>query len=206
MSRWPSLVAASALVLLMAAPALAHAALVSSDPADGATVTTPYVLNAVYDEDLKVDGSSITVRDAAGDIVAEGGVLDDPLHMIVNLPALAAGDYSVHWVAITADDNGKTQGDFAFTVAAATPAPTPTPSPTAAPSPAPGTASPGSGPTQTAAPPATASPIATSAPTPSPAPAQPGSGSSSSTDLLVPLLVAVVVVAALGWFYLRRRA
>jgi methionine-rich copper-binding protein CopC len=178
--------------------ASAHAKLEDSDPLENGTIATPYVLVARYDEELAADRSSVVVRNNAGDIVAEGGVAtDDAFTMVAELPLLPPGAYVAHWIAITPDDNGKTQGDITFNVIAATPSPSPTPtrSPTAPPS---------TGPPASTAPTATASsaPSPTVSPAPSPAP---DGGQPSGTELIVPLVLAGAVVVALGWFLLRRR-
>ena len=48
-------------------PGLAHAELEESDPADGATITTPYTLTATFSEEFDPDRSFIRVRGPAGD-------------------------------------------------------------------------------------------------------------------------------------------
>ena len=69
-------------------------------------------------------------RCCQGRYVAEGGLsADDAFTQIVELPAVPPGAYQAHWISITADDNGKTQGDVNFTVVAATPSPAVTPTP-----------------------------------------------------------------------------
>jgi methionine-rich copper-binding protein CopC len=135
--KWRAAIVALGWLFSVAPAVLAHAVLVTSTPANGATITTPSTLDATFDEELKADGSSITVRDAAGNVVATGGVRDDTLHQIVDLPALPAGQYVAHWISITADDNGKTQADITFSVSVASPAPTVAASPSPAPTPSP---------------------------------------------------------------------
>jgi methionine-rich copper-binding protein CopC len=184
-------------VLAVSAPvALAHAALETSDPPAGGTIASPYVLVFRFDEALKSEGSSVVVRGASGTIVAQGGLSqDDAFTQIVELPAVPAGAYEAHWIAITADDNGKTQGDVTFTVVAATPPPSVTPQPSVSPTYQP---PPSSTPPATSAPTPTAAvtPTATSAPVPS---------QSSGADLIVPLVLVGAVAIGLGWFLLRRR-
>jgi len=133
-------VAAVFLLLLSVSSVAAHAELVSSDPSDGATIETPYTVTATFSEEFSADPeiSFLRVQDAAGDTVASGGQsADDPLMMIVDVPALDPGVYTVRWQTTTADDNGVERGTFTFTVAAtATAAPTATaaaPAPTATP-------------------------------------------------------------------------
>jgi methionine-rich copper-binding protein CopC len=190
----PALFASFAL-LSTASGALAHAALESSDPAEGESIATPYVMVARYDDELTPDGSSLIVRAAAGTIVAQGGVAeDDSFTMIVELPLLVPGPYVAHWIAITADDLGKTQGDINFIVVEGTPSPAPTVTPGT-------TAAPSGEPTTSLTPEASFSPAPTPAPTPPPA----SGGQPTGGELIVPLVLAGAVIVALGWFLLRRR-
>ena len=137
------------------------------------------------------------MRDGSGTVVAEGGIVDDNFTMIVELPAVPVGSYQAHWIAITADDNGKTQGDVNFTVVAATAPPSVTPQPSVSPT---------YQPPPSSTPPATASAITTETPTPTPAASPaPGTGGASGTELVVPLILVAALVVALVWFLLRRR-
>jgi len=181
-----------------ASTACAHAALETSDPVDGGTIASPYVLVFRFDEELKSDGSSVSVRDSSGAIVAEGGLSpDDAFTQIVELPAVPPGAYQAHWVSITADDNGKTQGDVNFTVITATPSPAITPTPATSPTYAPPSES------ATASPAATAASTTTPLPTASPAPG--GSGQPAGSELILPIVLVGAVVAGLAWYLLRRR-
>jgi len=177
------------MTLLFALPALAHAELVESDPADGATIETPYTLTATFSEDFSADPdqSFIRVQDAGGDIVAEGGHSDQAATMTAELPALPAGEYTVRWQTTTADDNGTERGTFTFLVEA---------SPT-----------PGATPPLTDEPDASATPSPTQAPSPAPS-ASPtvsnGSSTGVGTDVLVALVIAVGAVGGLAYFLLRR--
>jgi methionine-rich copper-binding protein CopC len=191
------------LVLVLSAPAtFGHASLEESDPPDGGTIATPYVLVARYDEELKSDGSSIVVRDSGGNIVAQGGLsLDDAFTMTVELPALTPGEFVAHWIAITADDNGKTQGDITFAVVTATPSPAATPTPATSPTPTPPSASATAG----ASPTPTTAATATALPTPPPSPALGDSGQTTGSELIIPIVLVGAVVVGLAWFLLRRR-
>ena len=181
-----------------AAPAWAHAQLLESDPAEGGTIASPYVLVFRFDDELKAEGSSVVVRDASGTEVATGGLSqDDAFTQVVDMPAVAPGAYQAHWIAITADDNGKTQGDVNFTVVAATPVPSVTPTPATSPTYAPPTQS------ATASPPAT--PAVTASPVPTPTPAPGDSGQPAGAELILPIVLVGAVVVGLAWFLLRRR-
>jgi methionine-rich copper-binding protein CopC len=186
----PALLALSA--VLAAAPITwAHASLDDSDPAEGETIVTPYVVVARFDEELTPDGSSVVVRDAAGAIVAQGSVaLDDAFTMLVDLPTLAPGAFVAHWIAITADDLGKTQGDINFFVTANA---------------SPNTTAPGTSNSSTPAATATVAASGSLAPTPAPTPPPAAGSGATGGELIVPIVLAIAVVAALGWFLLRRR-
>jgi methionine-rich copper-binding protein CopC len=111
---------------------LGHAALVTSDPADGATIKTPYTLTATFDDTLTPNGSSILVQAANGNTLATGTVsATDAKVMSAQLSVLPEGPYTVLWTAVTADDSAITRGTYHFNVGAAgasvTPAPTPSP-------------------------------------------------------------------------------
>jgi copper resistance protein C len=191
-------------VLALSAPAaFAHATLLESDPSEGGTIATPYVLVFRFDEELKSDGSSVVVRDGTGNVVAQGGLsLDDSFTQVVEMPAVVAGSYVAHWIAITADDSGKTQGDVNFTVVAATPPPALTATPATSPTyEAPST-------TATASPSPSATPATTANPAPTPTPsAAPGdSGQATGSELIIPIVLVGAAVVGLAWFLLRRRS
>jgi copper resistance protein C len=177
-------VAALLVLLLSASGVAAHAELVSSDPADGATIETPYTLTATFSEEFSDDAevSFIRVQDAAGEVVASGGQSpDDPTMMSVDLPALDPGEYTVRWQTTTADDNGTERGNFSFTVAAAaTAAPTATPRASAA-----------------------STAVASAAPTATPGGSS-GSSTGTSNDVLLALAIGVVIVGVLAFFLVRR--
>lgn len=110
------LIAASAFAL--AAPAAqAHAFLERAIPAVGSTVHAPAQLDLFYTEGVVPAFSSVTVR-GNGQPVAVGKLRNgkDAKELLVPLPKLAPGDYTVVW-HVTAEDTHKTQGDFRFVVA-----------------------------------------------------------------------------------------
>ena len=123
-----NLIVAALLALSLPAFVMAHAHLEESDPADGATITTPYTLSATFSEEIDPLASSLVVKDASGAEVASGSVdPDDHTTMTADLPQLRDGVYTASWTSVTPDDGGIERGTFTFTVAAAgaTPAPTP---------------------------------------------------------------------------------
>ena len=197
MPRLPSRLAlALALSLLTVgltpALALGHAELESSTPADGTTVEgSPDEIVLVYSEAV-VEGSSLTLRDAGGAVVATGGPDPaDATRMTIDPPELAPGAYQIESAARSADGHVDRM-TVSFTVTPApTPEPTPTPTPTAFEQP---TATPSAAPTP--------SPEPSPTPVPSAEPSEPTAGTS---DVLIPILAAVVILGALGAYLLRRR-
>jgi copper transport protein len=118
----------SALAVLMLAAlfiggggvALAHAKLVSSNPVDGSKLTTaPTQVTLKFSEELSTDASTVSVKDATGTTVDAGNAAVDKAdrtQMTVGLGMLHDGSYTIHWKAVTADDNGVMEGDIRFTV------------------------------------------------------------------------------------------
>ncbi len=114
------------LLLLQAAFAgevFAHALLVESEPANGALLQqSPERVVATFSEELDSGLSSMRVFDAQGAQVDNGdGGVDlndlDHLSMVVTLPPLPAGTYTVSWNVLSAADGDGTEGAFTFTLA-----------------------------------------------------------------------------------------
>lgn len=181
--RAPVLTIAILAALLVPGVALAHAELVSSEPADGSTVgTDPGTISATFSETIDPGRSSMELRSPSGQTVATGTVDASQTSMTLPYPALDPGTYTVRWTTVTPDDNGVERGTFTIVVAAAS-------------------GSPGA---------STASLVPVDiAVSPSPAAsAESGSattGSNGLADVLLPLIVVVLVVGGL-LLLLRRRA
>jgi methionine-rich copper-binding protein CopC len=191
--RVAALAAVAATLLLFPASVAAHAELLEATPADGATVEgTPAEISAKFDEPLLTDGSTFSIRNAAGERLAVGQIdPDDATRLIIDpVPELAPGEYEIRWRAATAD--GHAENDtWRFTVTAA-PTPAPTPEPTAA-----STAS--AEPTPSVTP----EPTATPAPSASPTPSEPAG--SSDGDVILPIIAALAIVLIAAGFLLSRR-
>jgi methionine-rich copper-binding protein CopC len=101
-------------------PAFAHALLVRADPSVGSTVAgAPPELSLRFSERVELPFTHVQVLDAKGANVATGEprVSDkDKLAIVVGLPKLPAGTYTVVWHA-TSVDTHKTEGHFTFSVA-----------------------------------------------------------------------------------------
>lgn len=101
--------------------ALAHAELVSSDPAAGTKLTkAPAKVTLVFSEEIDDQGSSFTVTDAKKATVGTGKLdLNDLDHktLIGTLNAgLGDGVYTVAWDVLTSDDKAEESGTFTFGV------------------------------------------------------------------------------------------
>jgi methionine-rich copper-binding protein CopC len=167
-----------------AGPVAAHAELVSSDPADGATVTgSPDEVVTVFDEPL-LDNSSMELIGPDGSRVATGDVDPaDRTRMVIAVSDITPGEYEARWTAASADGHVE-RGTFGFTVVEPTPSPTasPTPRPSEMPSPRP-----------------------SAGPTPSPTPSGNGTPAGGAADVLFPLLGVVIAIVALGALLMRNR-
>ena len=120
----------SAAVLLLSAlfvaPASAHARLVSSNPSDGAKLSSqPTTVNVTYGEETSLTKSTLQVfyqKDASSpQVQADNGdakvdVNDRTKAGVTLKSGLGAGIYTVKWHTLTEDDNGQADGIFTFTV------------------------------------------------------------------------------------------
>lgn len=180
-----------AAVLVLAAPAAAHARLLSSTPKDDSTAVKAVTqVTLRFSEPVKQSLTTVRVTGADGGAHSTGGprVVDDTVTQQVS--ALPAGVVKVGWRTVSVDGH-TIEGSFTFTNRVAPPSPSAEPSPPAA-SPAPTTSS------------APAAPAATTA-----APGmQPASGDSGSTVAGFFTGLAVVLAAGLValWFWRRGKS
>lgn len=191
------IVAAAAVTVMSAFPAtaLAHAELTRAIPADGATVTEPVTfVSGRYTEDLTPD-SNLNILDAGGNTVATGAVNPDDDRVMIARPAspLIDGTYTVRSTAISSVDGHPERETWTFTVAI-TASPSPSPRPTAGSS-VPATTSPTPDASPSAVPPVSPTPTASQVP---------GSPTTSTTDVLLPIVAALALVLLLGGFLLSR--
>lgn len=115
------LVTAIAATVLLGAPAQAHAKLLSSSPADGATVGPRlHAIVLTFDDVVQLVPRSMVVTGAGGaPLTARPPQLTSPRVMQLRMPdRLAPGPYFVAW-RILADDGHIESGTLSFTVSAA---------------------------------------------------------------------------------------
>ncbi|MEV8514219.1 copper resistance CopC family protein [Dactylosporangium sp. NPDC051484] len=178
--------AALLVILLPAQPAWAHERLVSTDPADGASVTTPITeVTLTFNAPVKSRFSTVVVTGADGAGHAQGAPRAVDSTLIQAVGALPPGPVRVAWRTVSADGH-PIEGQFTFTNAAPPPA-------SAAASPSPAT---------------TGSAAGSAAAAPSPAADQPASSGQDSPATAWWWIVAAVVLvpaAAGGWLWSRRR-
>jgi copper resistance protein C len=115
------LVLAAILFLAIQSQAWAHAFLDHAEPKVGGTVaSSPPEIKIWFTQELEPAFSTIEVQDAQGNEVDKKDVhLDDKdkTLLIVSVPPLPDGTYSVTW-HVTSVDTHRTQGHFEFTVKA----------------------------------------------------------------------------------------
>jgi copper transport protein len=107
-------------VALLAAPALAHANLLSSDPANGTTVpTAPSQVSITFSEPPDPTLSSIQVLDPTGaqhQVGSPAVAPGDPTTLIEQVGSLADGVYTVAWQTVSKTDGHVAGNTFAFGV------------------------------------------------------------------------------------------
>jgi methionine-rich copper-binding protein CopC len=102
--------------LFAAAQAQAHARLVSSTPAEGASAPAPKQLVLTFSEKLQPKFSTARLTKNDVETPVKAVVAKDRTTMIVTPgQALTVGAYKLHWQVVTADTH-KMQGDVSFTV------------------------------------------------------------------------------------------
>ncbi|HEX5039723.1 MAG TPA: copper resistance protein CopC [Candidatus Limnocylindria bacterium] len=132
MRRWLAGLSLATLLLAVPGTAAAHAELIGSDPADGATLArAPAEVELTFDGELDPDGSAFTVIGPSGEEVGSGGVDLDVAERNVMRGALdgdESGAYEVRWTAASIDGHAE-QGTLAFSVGSAQPPNTALPHP-----------------------------------------------------------------------------
>jgi methionine-rich copper-binding protein CopC len=105
-------------LLLGVSPAGAHAELESSDPQDGATLTSaPEAITFVFGEEILPQGNAVTLTDVAADVRLEVGLVDvDGDTVSVTWPESSpAGQFRAAFRVVSADGH-PINGTITFTV------------------------------------------------------------------------------------------
>lgn len=98
----------------------AHAHLVSSQPANGATVTAaPASVTLVFSESAKVTALSLQAAGEKSPQKLAVSIAEDSTSHVIALPILTAGDYVLTWRALS-DDGHVTSGTVKFSLRAGT--------------------------------------------------------------------------------------
>jgi copper transport protein len=121
-----ALVTVSGLVVGTAAPASAHAELISSTPSDGETLQdSPGRLLLRLSESVELAATRVTITDGSGRNIAAtslglrtspGASTEEPATLVVRLPHLGTGQYRLSWTTLSSDDLHVTQGVMVFGV------------------------------------------------------------------------------------------
>ena len=112
------ILAAAVLSLAAAGQASAHARLLKSDPAKGATVAAPAALKLSFSEGVVPAQSSVALTGPGGKAAAIGPMALAKNNKVVIVPVsgnLAAGAYKVDW-KMTSEDGHTMTGTFGFKV------------------------------------------------------------------------------------------
>jgi len=124
----------------IALPAAAHAELISSDPADGASVTELTTIHLEFSEDLLEIGNKVTVTDGAGTEHEATLTFPESNQIDATVTDIAPGAVTIAWRNASVDGHTE-EGQFGVTLLAPSPSPSPTPTvtvtATATPSPSP---------------------------------------------------------------------
>lgn len=170
-------VLACLLLAIVPSVVFAHAELDEATPGPGDVVrTVPRELVATFTQNLDPRRSSISLRSASNAVLADGRVTG-AREIRLTLPRLSPGTYTVRWTTYSTEDNEIARGTYTFRVAA--PAPSPSPSATSS--------------------------VVPATPTASASPRGTGSGDESGADVLLPVVVALVAIAGIAAWVLRRR-
>ena len=184
--------------LLIAGGTLAHAELETSDPADGETVTTPVTtISLSFSQALDPAKSSFRLIGPDGNLGT--GEVTGPTVMTLDGLELGDAEYQIKWVSASADDGDIERGQLTFTVQVEAASPS-AQAPSTAPS---ATVSPTENDVPSAEPSESTPSASAVAPTPTPS-AAPTSPASSTSDVLLPIVIGLLLVAGVGAYVLRR--
>ncbi|HEX5823705.1 MAG TPA: copper resistance CopC family protein [Candidatus Limnocylindrales bacterium] len=187
------LLAAVLLLTLVPSAVLGHAELDTISPADKSSGPPPAQIVGTFVQNLDPAKSNFRIVNAGGTVVAEGGKVDpaSPRRMTLALSPLPPGAYTIRWTSFSTEDSELAHGETTFTVVAATPSPSVAPSASASPS----------AEASEAASPSTSSPGPSASPT-----GGTGTPTTSTSDAIIPVIAALIVLGALAFWLLRNRS
>jgi methionine-rich copper-binding protein CopC len=111
---------AVAVLLMTVIPAHAQTVIVAAVPAPGQSVSTaPAEVRLTFDHPLLDQGTSLSVTNEAGDRVDNLDSLVDPnnrFDLVVTLPELPEGPYTVSYVVASVGSSTALAGDYQFTI------------------------------------------------------------------------------------------
>jgi methionine-rich copper-binding protein CopC len=119
MTRRISAIIAFAAAALVSGTALAHAFLDHSVPPVGSTVaTSPPAIRIFFTQPLEPAFSAIAITTADGRTVPTAAATvdpSDPTELVLALPPLPPGRYTVTWHVVSVDTH-RTEGDYSFEI------------------------------------------------------------------------------------------
>ncbi len=117
---WLAIVLALLTIIVVTPVVFAHATLLRSDPADNSILTDPpREIRLWFSEPISPEFSSAEILDINGQPVKISGIRIDPADptlMILTLPKLPEGLYSIRWKVLSEADGHFTQGPLVFGV------------------------------------------------------------------------------------------
>jgi methionine-rich copper-binding protein CopC len=171
---------------------LGHAELDTVTPADSATIVgPPPEIVMTFTEALDPSGSSIRIVDRSGGLVLEGGTVDSGNPKVMRLgdtDGLVPHTYTIRWTSKSAVDGDIARGTTTFTVAEAA------------------SIAPSAGPSADAASPSVAGSVVPSSAPPVTSSSPPTAPAASTSDAVIPVVAALILLAALGLWLLRGRS
>jgi methionine-rich copper-binding protein CopC len=115
MSRFSSAALIAVGLVLSAVPALAHARLVKSSPAAGASIRSPQHIVLTFSEALEPAFSGALLMDKDGRNLNGAPVAVNGTLMTLNPGRLAPGRYRIAWHSV-GHDTHRLDGEFSFTI------------------------------------------------------------------------------------------
>lgn len=119
MSKTSTAIIALIVAIFLNGAVLAHPQLETTEPAAGATASSPKQIRITFNEVVIPKFSGIEIKDKAGRTILTGKSQADPAdkkRLVVPLKEeLAPGEYKVYWHAVS-DDTHRVKGIYSFSV------------------------------------------------------------------------------------------